>query len=362
MAGAAVGLTATASVATPQWRASAHAQKHQKEAAALPDFGNPHGHAFVPRAGRAVSTAHSTHVIGNGKAASCTSAKVVKAVAKGGVITFKCGPHPVTIMMTRTARLMNASHQVVLDGGGKITLDGQGKRQILNLNTCAARPTVDHDCYTQQWPYLIVQNITLAHGYSPVQQTPNGLFGGGGGGAIFALGGRLKVVNSRFIGNRCYHYGPDLGGGAIRALSQWQNDPVYITKDTFRGGRCSNGSALSSIGTSWVVTNSVMFNNKAIGFGQNPAVTGTRGGGSGGAIYMDGDPITLTLSGTSMHDNYAREGGGAIFFVSDDNTGTLTIKNSTLHHNPSAVFWTRPYPGIYYHSSGAPTIINSTIN
>ena len=63
-----------------------------------------------------------------------------------------------------------------------------------------------------------------------------------------AEGGQFKAVNSRFIGNRCYRYGPDLGGGAIRALAQYRNRPVYITGDTFRGGRCSNGAALSSIG------------------------------------------------------------------------------------------------------------------
>jgi hypothetical protein len=39
----------------------------------------------------------------------------------------------------------------------------------------------------------------------------------------------------------------------------------------------------------------------------------------------------------------------------------LTIKNSTLRNNPSAVFWTRPYPGIYFHSSGHPRVINSKI-
>lgn len=35
------------------------------------------------------------------------------------------------------------------------------------------------------------------------------------------------------------------------------------------------------------------------------------------------------------------EGGGAVCFVSNNYTGWLTIKNSTLHGNPSAVCWTR---------------------
>jgi hypothetical protein len=113
---------------------------------------------------------------------------------------------------------------------------------------------------------------------------------------------------------------------------------------------------------SWIVLNSLMINNHAIGFGANPAAPGTAGGGSGGAIYTDGDKYSLTVAGTIIRNGYAREGGGAIFFVSNNNTGTLTIKDSTLHNNPSGVFWTRPYVGIYYHSSGHPNVIHSTIN
>src|SRR4029453_16870181 len=107
-------------------------------------------------------------------------------------------------------------------------------------------------------------------------------------------GGRLKVVNSRFVRNRCDGTGPDLGGAAIRVLDQHRDLPVYVVSSTFggaagQGGVCSNGGALSSIGVSWVVLNSVLSHNSAIGRGANPAKPGTPGGGSGGAIYLDGD-------------------------------------------------------------------------
>jgi hypothetical protein len=329
----------------------------------MPDFGNPAGHARIPPAGEAVATNHPDEVIGSGTPASCTSAAVVRAVAKGGVITFDCGSHPVTITMTATAKVVNTSHLIVLDGGGKVTLSGAGKRQILYINTCDKRQrwTTSH-CYDQEWPDLVVQNISFEDGYSTVSQSKGASFGGGGGGAIFDLGGQLEVVNSRFIDNRCYHVGPDLGGAAVRALAQWHNKPVYITSDTFQGGRCSNGAALSSIGVSWVVLDSIMTNNDAIGYGANPAAPHTPGGGSGGAIYCDGDAYSLEIEGTVIHDNHAREGGGAIFFVSDDNTGTLTIKDSTLSDNPSAGFWTRPYPGIFFQSAGHPKVIHSKIS
>jgi hypothetical protein len=327
----------------------------------VPDVGNRSGRAAIPTAARAVNTSRPDQVIGIGTPTRCTSAAVVRAVARGGVITFDCGPKPVTITMKRTAKVENTSHRIVLDGGGLITLSGAGQRRILYQNTCDQKQTwTTSHCNDQKWPQLVVQNIAFADGNATVKQTATSNYGGG---AIFDLGGRLKVVNSQFLDNRCYRVGPDLGGAAIRALEQWHNQPIYVTKDSFRGGRCSNGGALSSIGVSWRVLDSVMVNNNAIGRGANPASAGAPGGGSGGAIYTDGDRYSVVVDGTVIRDNHAREGGGAIFFVSDDNTGTLTIRHSTLHNNPSAGFWTRPYPGIFFQSEGHhPKVVHSAIN
>jgi hypothetical protein len=304
------------------------------------------------------STAH--RVVGHGTPGSCTSAGVVRAVHLGGVISFNCGPGPVTIAIHATAKLENTSHRVVLNGGGKITLDGGGKHRILYLNTCDQKQTwTTPHCNNQKWPQLTVENITFAHAYSGVKEGPHSSYGGG---AIFAQGGRLAVTNTNFIDNRCYRVGPDLGGAAIRALQQWHNLPVAITHDTFRGGRCANGSALSSIGVSWTVRDSTFTNNRAIGHGANPAKAGSPGGGSGGAIYTDGDHYVVLIENSTMSDNRAREGGGAIIFVSDDGSGRMAIRNSTLRNNPSHRFWTRPYPGIFYLSSHHPLrVVNSTI-
>jgi hypothetical protein len=329
----------------------------------VPQIADATGHASLAQAGAPLGTGRPDHVIGTGKPAGCTSAAVVKAVASGGVITFDCGPSPVTITMRATAKVVNTSHLIVLDGGGKVTLSGAGKRQILYMDTCDKRQQwTTSDCYDQEWPELVVQNMTFEDGNATLSQSKGTSFGGGGGGAIFDLGGGLKVVNSRFIDNRCYPVGPDLGGGAVRALAQWHNRPVYLANDTFQGGRCSNGGALSSIGVSWVVLNSTMTDNDAVGDGANPASPGTPGGGSGGAIYCDGDNYSLEIEGTVIRDNHAREGGGAIFFVSDDNTGSLRIDHSSLRDNPSAGFWTRPYPGIFFQSSGKPEVVDSTIS
>jgi predicted outer membrane repeat protein len=307
---------------------------------AVPDVGNPNGHAVVPAAGRAVNTSHPNHVIGRGTPAGCTSAAVVRAVAEGGIITFDCGQKPVTITMTATAKVVNTSHRIVLDGGGKVTLSGAGKIRILYMNTCDPKQkwTTD-DCWEQQWPQLVVQNITFKNAYSAVRQTSTSSYGGG---AIFDEGGQLKVVNSAFLDDRCYSYGPDLGGGAIRAVGMYMRSPIYITHDTFTGNSCSNGAALSGLYANFDVINSLLTGNKAIGWGANPASPGTPGGGSGGAIYTDGDHYNLVIDGTAVSGNSAREGGGAIFFVVDAGGGTLRIEYSTLHHNSSGEFQNAP--------------------
>jgi polymorphic membrane protein len=296
----------------------------------------------VPRVARAVDTSHPDRWVGHGTARSCTSRAVVRAVAKGGIIRFRCGPSPVRITLKRTAKVVNTSRRVVLDGRGLVTLSGGGRRRILYQNTCDPQQkwTTSH-CNDQATPRLVVQNLTLADGDST-----GATYDGGGGGAIFARGGRVKIVHSRFVRNRCDPTGPDLGGGAVRALSQYHNLPVTIARSTFTKGVCSNGAGLSSIGVSWSVYNSVFTGNRAIGRGANPARGGTPGGGSGGALYADGNDFRVLLAGTKMTRNHAREGGGAVFYVSNDRTGTLEIRSSTLRKNPSDGFETDP--GIFF--------------
>ncbi len=336
-------------------------------ASAAPSFGNPHGRFHVPPPGRAVPSSHPDHVIGHGSPAGCTSAAVVRAVAAGGIITFNCGTRPVTIVMRSTASVIKTRRRVVLDGGGLITLSGAGRRRILFSDTCAGTWSTD-DCVNQPYPQIVVQNITFEDGYDGAHQAtctanlPRCWYGGvDGGGAIYVEGGQFRAVNSRFLDNRCYSDGPDLGGGAIRALGQYENRPVYITGDTFRGGRCSNGGALSSISVQWDVLNSEFVDNRAVGWGANPASGRTPGGGSGGAIYLDGRDDNVLIAGTVMENNDAREGGGAVFDVVDTGWGALTFNASHLHHNVSGEFQT--FPGVYYAIDGkdsVPRMVSST--
>jgi hypothetical protein len=250
----------------------------------------------------------------------------------------------------------------VIDGGNKVTLSGAGRRRILYQNTCdEAQVWTTSHCNDQPEPALTVQNITFVDGSSKAEDPENY-----GGGAIFVRGGRFKAVGARFFHNECDDTGPDVGGGAIRVLDQSEDKPAYIVSSTFGGSEalgnvCSNGAGLSSIGVSYTVLNSTFSHNRAIGNGANPAKAGTPGGGSGGAIYNDGNTFTLSLCGTTVEHNHANEGGGAIFFVSNDRSGTLSVRDSTLRDNPSDGFETTGYPGIFVLAKDPPDTTGSTL-
>jgi len=353
--------------------------------------GNPTGSAAVPTGMGLEDVSQPDHVIGDGTAASCTSAAVLAAVTAGGVITFNCGANPITITLTQTAKVRNSTQKLVLDGGGKVTLSGGNSNRILYVDTCdSSLGSVSGNClYAPAWPQVTVQNMTFADGNatnSTYVSPGDTNQGSNGGGAIFQLGGRLKVVKSAFVRNICATNGPDLGGAAIRVLAQHSatpndldasgaarnQDPAYIVQSTFggasgQGGNCSNGGAISGLRTPITVLNSLITYNNAIGCCSNPAWSGTPGGGSGGAIYTDGDSYDLNIAGADIEFNTAKAGGSAIFYVSNDQTGHLIIDSSVIKNNTYAPNGQpndphfENYPGIFYIGNGNPIFTNSTI-
>jgi hypothetical protein len=326
-----------------------------------PPAGNPDGNAPIPfEAGLEIVTNPDT-IIGDGTPASCTCDAVVDAVAKGGKIVFNCGTEPINIKMYKPAKVFNnANPEVIIDGGGLVTLSGDGITRILYMNTCDQNQvwTTSH-CQNQDTPRLTVQNITFADGNASNEAQYDG------GGAIWVRGGRFKAVNTRFFNNVCAGTGPDVGGGAIRVFSQFNNLPVYITNSTFGGAEGygnigSNGGGISSIGVSWTIINSLFTHNKAIGNGGNPSQSGTPGGGSGGAIYNDGNTMTLSLHGTKMEHNEVNAYGASIFFVSNNHTGNIIINNSVIRNNIGGS-WYPVYPSISMHADTPIAVSNSTI-
>ena len=122
----------------------------------------------MPAEAAPADSSRPTRVVGTGTPESCSSEAFVSAVAQGGVITFDCGPNPVTITLDQTAKVVNdASDDVVVDGAGKVTLSGAGQRRIFYMNTCdkAQHWTTSH-CNDQETPRLTLQNLTFIDGNS----------------------------------------------------------------------------------------------------------------------------------------------------------------------------------------------------
>jgi hypothetical protein len=328
-----------------------------------PPAGNQNGEAScsVPAEAGLADVSNPTTVVGTGSPESCTSAAVVAAVAQGGVITFDCGPEPTTIMLDETAKIFNdTGPEIVIDGGGLVTLSGTGNRRILYMNTCdeAQHWTTSH-CDNQDHPRLTVQNITFVDASSKNETEYDG------GGAIWVRGGRFRLVNTRFFNNVCADSGPDVGGAGVRVFSQYNGAPVYAVNTTFGGAdgfgnTCSNGGGISSIGVSWTIINSLFSHNHAIGNGGNPAEGGTPGGGSGGAIYNDGNTMTLSLCGTRIEHNDVVQHGSAIFFVTNDHSGNIVIDSSVITNN-SGGSWYPTYPQISNHDDTPITVTDSVI-
>jgi hypothetical protein len=275
----------------------------------------------------------------------------------------------VTILLTSTAKVYNdKGTKLVIDGGNKVTLSGGGTTRILYMATCdkaQVYPPGPGDCNTNPGVELVVQNITFIDGSAKgISDATNN---GGGGGAIHAQGGSLKVVNSRFFNNVCDDLGSDVGGGAIRKLDYLVAPgagparPVWIVNSTFGGGANlgnsgANGGALSSIGVSWNIINSLFSENAAVGHGANSGQ-----GGNGGAIYNDGNEIVMNITSSLLENNTANEGGSAVFFVSNDKSGSITITDSITRNNPRGTFETANLPGFYVIAKAPANVVNSQI-
>jgi hypothetical protein len=322
--------------------------------------GNPDGDCEVPPEAAAVDMASPDRIVGAGTPDSCTADAFVAAVAQGGKIAFDCGPDPVVITLSRPAKVFNdAADDVVIDGGGLVTLSGADRTRILYMNTCdpAQHWTTAH-CDNQETPRLTLQNLSFVHGNSSGETEHDG------GGAIWARGGQLKVIGSRFFNNTCAAEGPDVGGGAIRALSQFENRPVYVVQSTFGGASGlgnsgANGGGLSSINVSWSIINSLLSDNRALGNGGNPAEPGTPGGGSGGAVYSDGMSNTLSICGTRIQDNRVNAFGSGVFFVNNDHGGLLSIERSVLLGNTGGGW--NVLPGVSMHEDTDYELVDSIL-
>lgn len=254
-----------------------------------------------------VNTSNPARVVGNGTPSSCTEAALRSAISAGGIITFSCGSAPVTIAVNAELVIPMDSPDIVLDGGGRVTLSGGNKTRILNINSSFERST----------PLVTLQNLKFIDANNT----------GEGGGAIKRLGGTLRVIDSAFSNNRCIAVDQDKAGGAIYAVGP---APLTIVGSTFNNNRCASGGAIGGLFAEINITNSTITNNTATGNGGNPG-----NGGNGGGVYIDGNDNNLNLCGSRIAGNSGEAFGGGVFKVINNLKGSTVIKNSTIADNTS---------------------------
>jgi hypothetical protein len=315
--------------------------------------GNPNGSctAGVPAKGQAADVSNAT-AIGDGTAASCTFAALQAAATAGGVITFNCGPGAVTIPVTATLSLPT-NKNTVIDGGGKVTLDGGGAVQILRFDSAD---------FMHNDNGLTLQHIALVNGKTtPTMAIPTAPapcsqgWDDGEGGALYMRDGNLLVVDAIFSGNQAAPLGPDTGGGAIYVLGS--KNGAWIVGSTFTNNAASNAGAVGGLFTELDIYNSLFQDNKAIGHDANnndPSMCSVMNngqneigsGGNGGAIYSDGNSVNVTLCGDAILDNAAGVNafGGGLFFTSNDMGGVLSITDTTMAGNTGG-HWTNVSTG-----------------
>ncbi|HKO89990.1 MAG TPA: hypothetical protein VJU61_02495, partial [Polyangiaceae bacterium] len=71
------------------------------------------------------------------------------------------------------------------------------------------------------------------------------------------------------------------------------------------------------------------------------------GGGSGGAIYNDGNSLALSICGSRIEHNQVRAYGSGIFFVSNTHDGTLRVDRSLISGNQGGGW--NVQPGVSMH-------------
>jgi hypothetical protein len=273
--------------------------------AALP--GKPSATCTPPAA--PVDTSAPKTVVGTGTPASCTDAAFRAAVAAGGVVTFDCGPDPVTITV---ASEIPIADDTTIDGGGTITLSGGGASRILHLTSAWNLAT----------PLLTVQNLTFVDGFtSDVMNTTSTAKGGA---AIFEDGGSLTVIDCSFAHNQCAATGEDVSGGAINGQGV---GTLTIVGSVFSDNSGSNGGGVGTQDETVVVVNSTFANNSATGTEGNPG-----NGGDGGGLTYDGANVALTLCGDTFTGNHANAAGGALFRVAYDDEA-VNIDRCTFDGN-----------------------------
>ena len=280
-------------------------------------------------------------LVGDGTPESCTDTALDTALAGGGLVTFDCGPNPVTIALS-SAKIINVN--TTIDGGDLVALSGENVGGVL---------------WVDEGVSLTVLNLTVSGASSDAF------------GAIVNAGGNLNVLDSTISGNSSSGIRNAPGGTAdIR-------DSVISNNSTSEDGGGVVSSGLLTITNSTISDNYAdddgggisSFNSLTI---TGSTVSGNSSAGSGGGIsHTSLEPLTIlssTISGnnsslqgggisvttaefrietTTISGNHAKEAGGGMRTGATVGPGSKEIVNSTVTGNTSDIGGSGIYNIVY---------------
>jgi predicted outer membrane repeat protein len=260
----------------------------------------------------------------------CTEQGIVDAIAEGGGPHFFACDGPTTVVTVEEIAIDN---DVVLDGEGELTVDGNEDHRVFSVETGVEAE---------------LRGVEVTRGVAGFVA----LDAGDGGGGISSRG-TLTLTDSTVSGNAAGY-----DGGGIRNYAT-----LTLTNSTVSGNAAGyDGGGIASDGT-LALTNSTVSENAAGHDGggissrgtltlTNGTVSGNTATGSGG-ISSSG---TLALTNSTVSENTAERDGGGI-----GNGGTLTLANSTVSGNTAGGrgggIWN--WPGATLTNS---TLTNSTVS
>lgn len=284
--------------------------------------------------------AQSGIVVGSGSPESCNEDALNSAFQaarnqNGGTITFNCGGGNHTIRLTSQKRLSGNNANFVVDGGGRITLDGQNQTRILYIGSNVR---------------FTLRNIALVNGRA--QGDPSGERAANQGGGIYSgYNNHLTFVNVTFRNNVATGTGASWhGGGALRIDD---GSRVLIQNSHFENNRGHSGGAINNLISILTIEDSVFVNNHAT----------DNGGGGGGAIYNDMGKMTIRTS--RFTGNTAVHLGGGIYSWANDSSkpafsGRVLIANTLINEN-SVTSSTANGGGIYHGGKNRLILRRSTL-
>jgi predicted outer membrane repeat protein len=227
-------------------------------------------------------------VVGSGTPASCDSNALQTALNGGGLVTFNCGPNPVTII-TNTYVI---TADTTVDGGNLITLDGEDLRQhflvqpggtltLRNINLHKGDATNGGSIYNNGT--LVINRVNFV-----------GNSAGDTGGAIYNLGAH-DVSDTNFNQNKTVTNTAAIGyGGAVANLGVMTlTRASFVNNDGRFGGALFVGGTLSARAT---IDGATFSQNRASQFG--------------GGLYTNAETTAITVTRSAFAGNSANVGGG----------------------------------------------------